>query len=753
MATEPEELRRSLEYQELFNRIIDRIHESDHFSEIMPLVQSDLLELINAERATIYQRARGNKEIVSSFKVGDGLKEIRVPLSTTSISGFVALTQRSVRILDVYDAEELKRIHPNLRFDDSFDKKSGFRSRSMVVVPIKFKETMLGVFQVLNRRDGGHFTDSDVKNVMRVAHVLGQKFRYELQSTQGPYDWLVLQRQITKEQLDSLEERARKENAHISHLLMREVNISAAEIGASLERYYQVSFQPYDPEIDVPRDLMHGLNEAYLRKQLWVPVGGDREEVTIAIDDPNDTQRIMEIQRVLRANNYVFRVALPDDILRFLGQEVAGPSSNVDISELVGKLQEESLDDGVEEVSTEVDENEATVIQLVNRLIVDSYKARASDIHIEPSKGKVNAVVRIRVDGACRPSLHIPASHVRAVVSRIKIMARLDISERRKPQDGKLMIKYRGQPVELRVATVPTVNGESVVMRILAASEPLPLEKLNLSERNLTTLKEAVAHPHGIFLVVGPTGSGKTTTLHAVLGHINTPDRKIWTAEDPVEITQPGLQQVQVMPKIGFTFEAALRSFLRADPDVIMIGEMRDRETAEAGVEASLTGHLVFSTLHTNSAPETVVRLLDLGIDPVSFADALLGVLAQRLVRTLCAKCREPYQGSEKEFKQLQRYYGEEQFDELGITRDSFTLHRAKGCPECDNTGYRGRTGIHELLIATDAMTDRIYHKAAASEIKQQAIADGMRTLMQDGIAKLLKGQIDLDQLRRVVAE
>ncbi|MGD8514849.1 MAG: GspE/PulE family protein, partial [Granulosicoccaceae bacterium] len=518
------------------------------------------------------------------------------------------------------------------------------------------------------------------------------------------------------------------------------------------ERYYQVPYTPYDPEVDIPLEIVKNVNEAYLRKQLWVPIAANDDEVVILIDDPTDNHRIMEIQNIVRAHNFSFKLGLPEDILRYLGQD-AGAGSHLDLHELVGRLQDERLEEEELDVADTVDENEATVIQLVNSLILDAYRAGASDIHIEPSKGKTASKVRLRVDGICRNALTIPASHIRAVVSRIKVMARLDISERRKPQDGKLAVKYKGQPIELRVATLPTVNGESVVMRILAASEPLPLGKLNLSDRNLEEIKRLTASPHGIFLVVGPTGSGKTTTLHAVLGHINTPERKIWTAEDPVEITQPGLQQMQVLPKIGLTFAAALRSFLRADPDVIMIGEMRDQETAESGVEASLTGHLVFSTLHTNSAPETLTRLLDMGIDPVSFSDALLGVLAQRLVRTLCSDCKQTYTPEAEEFQLLQRYYGEEVFGELNVDRANLKLYRAVGCDRCGGTGYRGRTGVHELLVSTHEMKELIYRRATASEIKELAVQQGMRTLMQDGIVKLLKGQTDLAQVRRVAAE
>jgi len=746
-----EHLKRSLQFQTKLNQVMQKIHEADSFSNIMPEIEATLLELMNAERITIYRRSRHSQEIISEYKSGDENKEIRVALTASSIAGYVALSQKPIRISNVYDSDELKSIHPELRFETSFDQSSGFRSRSMMVIPIKHNNVLLGVMQVLNHRSGKNFGDADMAKAMKFSMLLGQKFRYELGGTQGAFDYLIQTGRLSQQQLDDYALRAEKEGSSVTDMLLNEENISGIEIGTSLERFYQIPYMAYDSNIEIPLDMLKGVNEAYLRKQLWVPVMGDNDEVVVLIDNPTDSNRIMDIQNILKADSYQFRVGLPDDILRFLGQEAGG--ENVDIHELVGRLEDEGVEEEENDIIDSVDENAATVIQLVNSIILDAYKAGASDIHLEPSKGKVAAKVRVRVDGVCRNSLTVPASHIRAVVSRIKVMARLDISERRKPQDGKLSIRCKGQPLELRVATLPTVNGESVVMRILAASETMPMDSLNMSDRNLRETQELVKSPHGIFLVVGPTGSGKTTTLHAILGHINTPELKIWTAEDPVEITQAGLQQLQVLPKIGLTFAAALRSFLRADPDVIMIGEMRDAETAEAGIEASLTGHLVFSTLHTNSATETLTRLLDLGIDPISFSDALLGVLAQRLVRTLCSDCKEAYTPDEEEFTLLKRYYGEDTFEELGLIREGVTLHRAVGCKKCGDTGYRGRTGVHELLVATPALKEMVYRRATASELKEQAMSEGMRTLMQDSIAKLLKGQTDIAQVRRVVSE
>lgn len=341
-----------------------------------------------------------------------------------------------------------------------------------------------------------------------------------------------------------------------------------------------------------------------------------------------------------------------------------------------------------------------------------------------------------------------------AFISRIKIMSRLDIAERRMPQDGKIKMKYGRKEIEYRVATCPTVGGnEDAVLRILAASKPIPLEGMNFSPRNLETIKEYAVKPYGLFLVVGPTGSGKTTTLHSTLGFINKPDIKIWTAEDPVEITQEGLRQVQMLPKIGLDFARAMRSFLRGDPDVIMVGEMRDVETCAIGLEASLTGHMVFSTLHTNSAPETITRLLDMGMNPLNFADALLLILAQRLVKTLCKECKEDYHLTREEYDQLIHEYGsEELFNEIVNIpyTDDLVIKKAVGCPACSDSGYAGRTGIHEVLKGTDDIKRMIMKQALMEELREQAIKDGMATLKQDGIWKIFKGDCDLKQVMAV---
>ncbi|HYR34595.1 MAG TPA: ATPase, T2SS/T4P/T4SS family [Burkholderiales bacterium] len=485
--------------------------------------------------------------------------------------------------------------------------------------------------------------------------------------------------------------------------------------------------------------------------------------LVVAVDDPTNMERMEEV-RFLAGSKLIAVVATAREIRQALELAYGPPVEdtatrrvleNVDIGELRQRLTTEG---GAEEAAEQqAPASDSTLVRLVNKMIVDAVEQKASDIHIEVNPAGKNVRVRFRKDGLLVNYLEIPARFRSAMISRLKIMSQLDISERRKPQDGKIDFKRVGPlEVELRIATIPTANGlEDVVMRVLAAATPKPIDELGFDAESLAAIKGMMSRPHGLFLVCGPTGSGKTTTLHSLLGFLNTPDIKIWTAEDPIEITQAGLRQVQMNPKIGWTFATAMRSFMRADPDVIMVGEMRDAETTKIGIEASLTGHLVLSTLHTNSAAESVVRLLDLGMDPFNFADALLGVLAQRLVRKLCLHCRAKHEPSVREMEALATEYceGTRLEPEKALRKwrhDKVTLYQAKGCKECDRTGYKGRLAVYELMVADPAVKRLIQTRSPIAEIAAAAAAHGMRTLKQDGMDKVMKGHTDMQQVRAV---
>ena len=670
------------------NSILEK-HSSllDAYSEI----ESIILDLFDTQRMSIFMRRRQHQDLVARFKTGKATQEIKVPISPMSIAGYVALAQRPVIVANPYDTEELASIHPRLRFADKFDKSTNFRTNNILCVPILNAGVLLGVMQLINKQTGP-FNDTDLTVAQNLTELLGNKFRYELGGTNNPFDLLLHKNLISSTALAELIESANDHRALVQRL-MSEHSIRENDLGNTLSVHYQVPYIPYLPEKYHLYQNNSKLNLSYLKRNLVAVIADAHERPTVLMAEPNNAALLMEIESALGIDTYEIAVALPNQVMQYLG-EGSGGGAPGEMSEILDEISagDEDSDDQVDEMSDDA----PAVVRLVSRVLHDAKRLNASDIHIDPEKGGPTRV-RMRVDGVCRDMSQIPQSHHSAVIARIKILSNLNIAEKRVPQDGKLSFRMNGQLVEVRVATIPTVAGEGVVMRILASGGAMPIDKMNLAPSNIQRLESMIRKPHGILLVVGPTGSGKTTTLHAVLGYLNTPEKKIWTAEDPVEITQAGLQQVQVSPKIGFTFAAALRAFLRADPDIILIGEMRDKETAHAGIEASLTGHLVLSTLHTNSAPETITRLLDLGLDPVNFSDACVGILAQRLIRTLCKSCKKEYPASESDVAFIKRQYGEDYLAELNLPMP-LMLHKAEGCDDCGGTGYRGRTGVHELL-------------------------------------------------------
>jgi len=742
------------QYREQLWEITNRIHSASNLDEILLDLKDDVTSLFAAERVTVYVVDGIKKELVSRVKSGDEVSDIRVPISPESLSGFVAYRGELINIEDVYDREQLSAIDPELKFDDQWDRKSGFRTRQVLAAPISFQKYLLGVVQIINRKDGEAFTAPDEAALQELAETLGiavYNQKRMAKARPGKFDYLVENGLLTQKELDKAISDGRQTRTDVQSTLLQNFKIAKKDLGKALSQYYKVPFVEYNEQTPIPGDLLMGLKTSFMKRNHWVPIKKEDDRIVIAVDNPFHLQKIDMIKLLFAGQDLTFHVALREDIDKFLTLFYQKEKEQKNIDEILGQLAVE--DDEIEEAEKAVTEEDNAIVQLANKIILDAYARGASDIHVEPYPGKKNAEIRFRIDGVCQLYQTVPYSYRAAIVSRLKIMSELDIAERRRPQDGKIKFrKYGGKNIELRVATVPTAGGlEDVVMRILHSGEPLPLDKIGLSKSNYEQFLTIVTQPYGLIFLCGPTGSGKTTTLHSALGYINRPDIKIWTAEDPVEITQVGLRQVQVHHKIGFDFATAMRSFLRADPDVIMVGEMRDKETTHIGIEASLTGHLVFSTLHTNSAPESITRLLDLGMDPFNFADAILGIMAQRLVRTLCKKCKRPYHPSEAEYDELVREYGPKDFERVNIPYSKdLTLYRANGCPECNNTGYRGRMGLHELLVGTDPMKKLIQMKATMDDIREQAIKDGMTTLKQDGVEKVFGGATDLLQVRKV---
>jgi type II secretory ATPase GspE/PulE/Tfp pilus assembly ATPase PilB-like protein len=760
-----QELQQKVAFAENVKRITDQIHAASDLDHILLDLRKDILSIFDAEDLTIFAFDSDKKEIFSKVPHIDSVEEIRIPITEQSLAGFCAKYLRPVNIADAYNLAELQGVHPSLLHDTSYDKRTGFKTKQVLTYPIVAdNKYLMGVFQLLNKKSGARFTRKDEESVAEIAKALGIAF-FNLRkiSKKNPtkFDLLVTTNRITQNELDQAIAESRKGVSDFESILIEKYKVPKLEIGKSLAQFHKCPYIEYSDRTIVDIELLKNLNVDYLKKNHWMPLKRDRTAIEILTDDPGDLDRVADIKRTFPGLNIRFAISLRRDIAQFLGaatgqgQGDIGSTRKLDenVSDILGELVNEAQEAAAEDAGGGLDENDNAIVRLANQIIADAYRQGASDIHVEPYGEKRETLVRFRVDGDCFEYMKIPQSYRRAIVSRLKIMASLDIAERRKPQDGKIKFKLsESKEIELRVATIPTAGyNEDVVMRLLSASEPLPLDKMGFSDRNLAAIKVIAAKPYGIILCVGPTGSGKTTTLHSVLGFINTPDIKIWTAEDPVEITQYGLRQVQVQPKINFTFAAAMRAFLRADPDVIMVGEMRDKETAEIGIEASLTGHLVLSTLHTNSAVETVTRLLDMGCDSFSFADAMLGVLAQRLTRRICKDCKEQYVGTPAEYEEIRQGYGPEQWDTLGIPQDNtFRLARGKGCEICNRTGFKGRLALHELLLGSDRIKRMIQTKARTEEMVKAAIEEGMTTLMQDGVQKTLLGHTTFKDVKAV---
>ena len=573
---------------------------------------------------------------------------------------------------------------------------------------------------------------------------------------QNVLDLLVCRGVLSQAVLDRAAQEAAESGDDLESLLLDRFQVPKTVLGAAMSDYYQCPYLPYDERTVIASELLRPLNADYLKKHLWLPVARRGQLLDVLAHDPHDLERGWDVRRSFPGMTIRYSVGLRRDIEQFLGATTEQQGSASTIGTILNELEEDlPLDPVHERPSGPIDENDSLIVRLTNHLISEADRLGASDLHFEPSTGKREMNIRFRVDGTCFSYTKVPAAYRRALISRLKIMANLDIAERRKPQDGKIRFKLDTQrSIELRVATLPTGGGnEDAVLRLLTAKEPMPLEAMELTPSALQTIKAMAEQPHGIILCVGPTGSGKTTLLHAILKHINTEERKIWTAEDPIEITQEGLRQLQIHQKIGLDFAAAMRAFLRADPDVIMIGEMRDKETADIAIEASLTGHLVLSTLHTNSAVETVIRLLDLGCDPFNFADAMLGVLATRLCKRICSACKESYRPSPHEYQELVESYGAQGWPLLQTGQDELHLFRGRGCEHCRHSGYKGRVPLHELLVGTDEIKQLIQSRSRTTAMLIKAVEDGMLTLLQDGIRKVLQGLTTYRQVRAVASK
>ena len=535
--------------------------------------------------------------------------------------------------------------------------------------------------------------------------------------------------------------RLRESGGAVTTYVVKNCGVSEAELLTVLQEEYHLPV--VDPAaLDIPPEVIDVLPAVLANKYHIVPVSLSRSTLTLAMADPSNLVAINEV-KFLTGFDVRAAIAGPLSIERAIERYYDRALSYGDVLSQLGSEEidvvraEEDVDLQQLEKATE----EAPVVKLVNALLTDAIKKRASDIHVEPYERVLR--VRFRVDGVLHEIMQPPLKLKNAMISRIKIMASLDIAERRLPQDGRIKVKLaHGNEMDLRVSTLPTLFGEKVVMRLLDKSHvQLDVNKLGFDQRSIDLFRSAITKPYGMILVTGPTGSGKTTTLYAALNELNKIGTNISTAEDPVEYNMVGVNQLQVHDDIGLNFATALRAFLRQDPDIIMVGEIRDFETAEIAVKAALTGHLVLSTVHTNDAPSTINRMLNMGIEPFLIASSVNLIMAQRLARVVCPKCREPHE------------VPAQAMIELGVAEElakAITAYRGSGCQHCGGTGFRGRTALYEMMGMTDSLRELILSGASAIELKRQAIADGMKTLRQSGIEKVADGVTSIEEVMRV---
>ena len=774
---------RGITFEALFFRqlqlVTNRIHETDNIDQIMLDVSSDICKLFNADRLTLYATNEDKTAIVSKVKTGlNSTQDLKLPIGTQSIAGYAAMARQTFNIEDVYDISALKKIHPSLNFLQAVDKRSGYRTKQMLVSPVLDGNSLYGVLQVINNRSNQPFTKLEEDGAQQLCKTLGIAIRQRMQKAgesqrkkATKYDGLMTDGVLSQDELSNCILKARETSETVEHLLMADHGIRPAQIGPSLAKFFGVGYEAFNSG-RIRSEMLHGLlKRDFIEQQGWIPLEETTDGLVIMCVDPEAVRGARVVPQVFpRHNKFAYRVTTQTEFEETLSQ-LFGVGDGGSIDQLLADMDSPLENDAHDESALESAAADNELVKFVNKVIVDAYNQKVSDIHIEPMPGKAKTGIRFRIDGTLQPYIEVPAQFRQAMVTRLKIMCDLDISEKRKPQDGKIKFKKYGPlDIELRVATIPSAGGvEDVVMRILAAGEPIPIDKLGLTAHNKERLEKTVSKPYGLFYVCGPTGSGKTTTLHSILKFLNTPDTKIWTAEDPVEITQKGLRQVQINKKAGIDFALVMRAFLRADPDIIMVGESRDKETVSMGVEASLTGHMVFSTLHTNSAPESITRLLDMGMDPFNFADALLGILAQRLAKKLC-DCKEAYSPSAQELKDFINEYAQDLKNGPAWTIDAggesqklldewterygvngeLKFYRAVGCDKCNKTGYKGRIGLHELMIADDNAKKLIQERARVAELFASAVTSGMRTLKMDGMEKVLMGMTDLKMVRSV---
>jgi len=787
--------------------LLEVIQKTPDLNSIKSILNKQTLGVFQVEMAAIFIVDEIKQELVSWLLIpGDSLKKIVVPINANSIVGYAASKIKSVNLRDPYDFQELRRVGHDLNFLDTYDKKANVRSKQVLAVPIVQDNILIGVFQLINKKDDTDFTRNEQDGANKLAELLATIFFTHgnfAKPIPPQYESLLAQKLLSRKELEQGLAKAATLGVDSDTVLMRDFQIPKRKMGDLMAAFYSTSFADLDKVDNNPKELFRGINIEFFENEELVPLSLNQGKLIVAVKNIEEQTLTSTIRKqVPKVKQVELAFAFQEDIRSFWKRTKA---KYLSIQESAREKQEEPIDTSLfdlldegqpqeevwqkpvrpaeriaepeKEVEDRVDRrresrdairvetrdiirvetrddiNDPHVVQLVAKVIERGYSTHASHIHVEPYGHYENGEVRYRLEGACSNPLSLSQQYMGKVVDRIKFLASLKRDERTRPQVGAFKFTTsEGKEIELRVTTIPTANSnEDIVLSILPSPKPLvSLDKL-MPFRLLPLFKEIIEQEQGIVLVVGPSASGKTTTLHSALAHLNTTDKKIWTAESPVEIQQRRVRQVPVDPLMNYTFADALRAFQRADPDVIMIGDMQDPQTAVMAFDAALNGHLLLSSLPANSAAEGIIDCLKMGIDPTNLATALHGVLAQRLVRTLCEHCKEPYHPGRDEYDLLLESYGISFFDHINVMyTNDLVFHRAKGCPKCNNSGYHGKTGLYELLILNPIIRKLIVESAPLHEIIDEAMINEMTLLVQEGIQLVFEGTTDCKELMSV---
>jgi type II secretory ATPase GspE/PulE/Tfp pilus assembly ATPase PilB-like protein/transcriptional regulator with GAF, ATPase, and Fis domain len=750
--------------------IVDRSKRLNDLFEAIPNVKNPnaiysdlkqpLIKAFDAGAVVLFAVDRKKNEVVSKLNWNPYKQDIKLPINHSNIAGFSVANNQWLNIMDVSDINELNLHHQNLQFDGSWELNSSFKTKSLLTIPFSQSNKLIGVLQLVNKRSGSGFDAQDEEDALKVSELLAQTFhKMKIYTEAEPtkFSYLIDNDFLTEDELGQVISKANDTHSDVETLLIKDLYLRALDVGKSLESFYDVPFTGYDETIVLPDLEGFDIDHKILRNQFWVPLKVEDSRVAVLVNDPSDSNTIEEIKKVFLQQDVDIRVGLKLDIQKYInnfyGAEEVAESTETKVIQGDNKL-ELTISEEYPAVKTEQQNpNADSTGQFFDEIISIAIQQGVTDIHIEPGMDGKNLLVRLRKEGACRVFEEIPADFQQEIISHIKTRAHLDPSINKLPQNGKFIWSLGPNRYELNVVIFPTIGDlEDAMIRVSPIGKRIPgfmsMTDMEFSDPNLDKIMSRIHAAKGMILIVGPEGTGKTTSLHALLNHLNTSDKKIVTAENPVDIVQNGLRQLQMNEENGLNYALALETFLLGNPDIIMVGEIDNDATLKLCVQAAQQ-RLIFTSLKAKSTIDAIRKMREMNIDANQFSDAVVLVMAQKLVPSLCEHCKEDYHPSQDEFDMLEKFYGDKNFSELGFQyNDNLTLKKAVGCKQCIFTGYSGQIALQEVLERTPELNRLIAENAPMEEIHNQALNDGMITLNQDGIYKIMNGDCDFKKIQ-----